>query len=884
MKYFHAAFSISFTCIVAAACLAEEPHDGIARRAFAATIRAEKSRDRTLIASLRVLAELHEAGIRTLADEDDWRFSEPVEPHRPSTSSVAARANYVWSLRARIAETLKSIDSVMPAFGTPKRLPHALSNVDTLTDAVSENARPEQQRSRMDWLRSLEHGTFLCEQDAQLAEVAADRAITLADLSTMGHVNHLARVATWSFLGPDVILSGEGYDGTRVPVSGRVTSIAVDPSNPKRLYVGSALGGVWASLDQGRSWLPLTDDEPCLSIGALEIDQNDSRIVFAGTGDASVALRRYEATHDRPLVGHRGQGLLCSRDRGNTWTVLGVNVFEGVSFDEITSVRGRPGVVLCATTAGLFRTLDYGKTWELLRHGLPEGETTSLVLLGGVDRCAIVAIYGRGLYATDAILSKRPTWKALSDGLPLSNVGNIKLAQAQSRPDTVYALICTADSFLRGLYESHDGGATWSFVPGAPDLMQGQGFFNAALAVDPRNPNRIILGGAGDRAVHKSSLYAGVQRNDKWSFEPIGPELHIDFHAIVFDPADPRRMYVGNDGGIWTTTDSLSWQACNDGLGITQVYDLAQHPSDPDIILAGTQDNGTIVRTGAKEWVQVDNGDGGAVAFDPVDPHIVYNEFSDYRIAMSRFDGARGTFKPIYPQGPRRNSAFLAPFLAYGTDTTTLILGLDRLHVSTDRGNSWQVIPIAPSANGGAVSALALLPGNRIAVGTIDGSVAIAEETTPGSWALEVIGDASDWHVGAPYVTGFWQLTSSNVLFASVDSETGSGLWKCRLNAEPRWEAAALHDSELARQGSVFCVTGFGEWLFVGTRTGVFASPDSGTTWFRFGNGLPRTAVFDLEFHANGYLLRAATFGRGVWELEMPLAIRKKKAALEGRQ
>ncbi|MFP5288549.1 MAG: WD40/YVTN/BNR-like repeat-containing protein, partial [Thermoanaerobaculia bacterium] len=376
---------------------------------------------------------------------------------------------------------------------------------------------------------------------------------------------------SWVPLGPFAVPRGEGYDGTRVPVSGRVSALALDPGDPSIVYLGSALGGVWRSQDAGGTWLPVSDGEASLAIGALAVDPVQSGLVYAGTGEANLAFREQFVRDDRPLSGHRGRGVLKSTDGGRSWRLLGEQALQGLAFAEMAVSPRQPSLLLAATTGGLFRCLDRGESWSRLERGLPAAAplamATSVVFHPADPDVAYAAFWGKGVYRSDDVRSPAPAWKQLFGGLPLSNLSRIGLAVSAAEPDTLYALAATADSDLRGLYVSADGGGSWKAVPGTPDLLQGQGFFNLLLAAHPVQKGVLYLGGSGRRQEHPSSLYRGSRVNGQWRFIPLGGELHIDFHALVFDPRDPDVLFVGTDGGIWRTRDGgRTWDSRNPGL------------------------------------------------------------------------------------------------------------------------------------------------------------------------------------------------------------------------------------------------------------------------------------------------------------------------------
>jgi hypothetical protein len=454
----------------------------------------------------------------------------------------------------------------------------------------------------------------------------------------------------------------------------------------------------------------------------------------------------------------------------------------------------------------------------------------------------------------------------------LSNVGRARLAWSESNPKTLFALVSTADHLLRGLYVTSDEGVHWAKIDGVPDLLRGQGFYHMALALHPRADDIVFLGGAGDRRRDESSLYRLERRGNRWIPSAIGGEMHVDFHAVVFDPADVDRVFAANDGGIWRSEDGGgTWSDCNDGLGITQVISLAQHPWRSDIMLAGTQDNGTLRHQGAAGWLHVDNGDGGAVMFDPQTPNIVYNVFLGHRLARSDDGGRAGSFVPSYPDVSVTDSAFLSPYDINLDRPSELVLGADRVYLSSNRGRTWQRIDYR-FADGGdglrrvVISAVRWLFDDVIVVGTSNGQI-FKLVRDQGTWAVMRVADGVRWG-GEASVAALVPDTRADELLVALDTRERSPLWRVHLSHP----VAAPVDLSAGLAGPVFTAAVHpcdAELMFAGTESGVFVSRGMPARWERLGRGLPTVPAFALVFDLERNYLRIGTFGRGVWEISV---------------
>lgn len=671
-------------------------------------------------------------------------------------------------------------------------------------------------------------------------------------------------------MGPFGVIDGEGFDGSKVPIAGRITASALSrPQNGKTLlFVGSAFGGIWRSADLGRTWEPKSDREESLAIGALVADKDG--IIYAGTGEANVAFRDLVVTGDRLIAGAKGRGLLRSFDQGDSWDLVGGDVFADAAFSQIAVLEDRR--LIAATTKGLFVSDDRGLTWKKQRLGHEDlSASTSVVVNTKRHNVAFAAVWGQGVFRSEDAGSPMPTWKPVRDGLPLSNLGRIQLAWSEDDPESVFALVSTSDHVLRGLYESGDGGRVWRAVDGVPDLLNGEGFFHMLFGAHPWDSNVIYLGGGGKRGTHGSSLYRGTRNGGRWNFAPVGSNLHTDFISVTFDITEPRRIFVSSGGGLWRSDDNgESWVSCNGGLAVTQTTHIAQHPHRTDVLLVGTQDNGTLRHDAETGWHHVDGGDGGYVAIDQDDPKFFYDEFSGYRIARSEKAGIDGSFVPSHPLIGKVSSSFFAPFDLNPANQSEIALAADRLYLSGDRGLSWKKIPFDFIGPEEFIRSLRYANERTIYLGTSTGSVFKLLRSGTG-WTVRRIAVGEDFGESVP-INAFGLLPNSNGVLVAMESTRDAPLWK--IEELPGSQTETLTnisgDGQKSRlSGPAYSVFSDGSFIYAGVRQGVWYSPDGGSSWYPAGNGLPNVPVFDIQKHPLRPLLRASTFGRGVWQLTL---------------
>jgi photosystem II stability/assembly factor-like uncharacterized protein len=672
----------------------------------------------------------------------------------------------------------------------------------------------------------------------------------------------------WREVGPRSIDNGEGYDGLPVSVSGRVTAIAIAPKS-KQLYVGSALGGIWKSSDGGKHWLPLTDQAPSLAVGAIAINPNLESEIYVGTGEGNLAQRNSFVRHDRLLAGDRGKGILKSTDAGRTWNLVGEQEFGDSAFFFLRFDPVDARTIYAGTNRGLFRSRDAGMSWTSIQITTSSDSpvVTSFAIDPVSSRYALVGVFGAGVVRCLDIRKDTPSCRFIRGGLPLSNISRIEVAVSNNPPFVSYAYIADASGNLRGFYHSDDGDEHWVRVGDAPDLCQGQGFYSIVLAVDPTQANVVFIGGAGDRRTHKSSLFKARYIGGQWLFAPVGANVHIDLHALVFDSSSQYSLYVGSDGGIWRADDGgMKWTSLNQGLGTFQIIRIDQDPRREDVVIVGTQDNGTLKFSKGK-WQHVDNGDGGYVGISPSNTNVVYDEYMLYKIGRSDDRGDVGTFVPAYPNVRFPRSTFLAPFLVDPADENHVFLGLEKMFVSNDGGKNWNAATLDLTKGGidwletHAISTMTSISKRQLVIGTSDGRVWLVSNVGK-TWQADEF-TFIDQNSVVGYVASITAIISRGIALVASDGSGSSPLWICRVSS---LQCRSLSLREFGVNAVFSLETVGGEGILAATNIGVLRSLDLGETWINWSQGLPNTPVFHLQRHPLGKLVRAGSFGRGLWE------------------
>ncbi len=667
--------------------------------------------------------------------------------------------------------------------------------------------------------------------------------------------------ANWTMIGPQPT-----GGGTLNATAGRINAIAVDPRDNNTVYLGAAEGGVWKTKDGGLTWTPLTDQQPSLANGAIVIDPSNPDTVYVGTGEENFAGDSYY-----------GAGILKSTDGGATWTqILGPFLRDKIGTLAIHPKDGK--TLLAASSAGLWRSPDAGESWIPVISAV----TATSVLFDPTDGSSAYAALGatggstrNGVYhSTDGGL----TWQKLTGGgFPATNVGRISLAMAASQPSIIYAQVQDSSSAgfgnLLGIWKTVDGGATWNKLPGTSASVWGPyQWYTIPIAVSPADPNIVFSGGL----LIQRSLDGGNTWSQLAQTGASGQVIHVDEHVFVFT-ADATRLYIGNDGGAYSTTDitanRVSWTDLNSTLAITQFYPgMSMHPTDPLITLAGAQDNGTQRFTGGPSWSNITCGDGGYTSIDASVPTLFFGVCQNIQIEKTLpFPGAIQFTNSVYGIDQNDQVAFIAPFVLDPSNPQTAYFGTYRLWRSTDSAGSWA--PLSPDltvGKAGTISTVAVAPSDSstIYAGTSNGRIQVSIDAGA-TWKLISAGqptraitsinvDPVDASVAYVTYSGFVTTGLSGHVFKTKDRGTS---WTDISGNLPNLPVNGLAvDPDLP------------ETLYIATDSGVMITTDGGTNWSVLGNGLPKVVVSSLVLHRRSRILRAATHGRSVWDLAVPVS------------
>ncbi len=782
-----------------------------------------------------------------------------------------------------------------------------------------------------------------------------------------GPADAIARRASWErhrTLEQSTIFSGLAWRNVGPAVQGgRLVDIEGVPGEPYSFYVAYASGGVWKTTNNGVSFEPLFDEQPTSIIGDIALDPSNPQTIYVGTGENNSSRSSYGGAgvfrsddggatwrpiglDDSDRIGRvlvdpenprrlfvaalgklytpGGQrGVFRSLDAGETWT----QVLRGDSttgFADLTFEPGNSRVIYAAAWersrrpwnfvegglgSGIYKSVDGGTSWQRLAGGFPRGEhvgriglTVSLsnprVIYASVDNQAplpedewdlgdgaITAKRLRGMSKEDFLLQDP---EEIEDFLreydldPRLDAPTL-LAAVSADSITVQDLLTALENANRQLFEtdirgievwrSNDAGASWRRTNPEPirDVVYTYGYYFGQIRVAPDDPERIYILG----------VPLIESRDGGATFRQIaGRRVHADHQAFWIDPMFPQRIIIGNDGGLDMSFDGgESWLSLN-STAVGQFYTVAVDMAEPYNIYGGLQDNGVLkgssrTRLGiTNDWERVGGGDGMYVQIDPRDNRTVYWGFQFGNYFRQGPDG-RGRVKPRngIKETPLRYN-WSSPIVLSTHNHDVLYFGANRVYRSMDKGETWTAISddLTRSPNRGdvpfaTITTLAESPQafGLLWAGTDDGYVHVTRGGF--SWTDVSRGLPSDRWVSRVEPSNHVENRAYVSLNGYRDDDITPYLFRTDdLGATWRSIASGLpaEPINVVREDP-----GNPAVLYVGTDRGAYVSLDTGTTWQVAGSGLPHVAVHDLVIHPRDRELVAGTHGRSVWVLDV---------------
>ncbi len=676
-------------------------------------------------------------------------------------------------------------------------------------------------------------------------------------------------------------------------MSGRVTTLAMDPSQPEVIFVGSAGGGVWKTTTGSAIFRPVFDEHN-MSIGKIAIDPSNPKNVWVGTGE--VWVRNSVSV---------GDGIYKSSDAGETWTHMGLPASERIA--DIIIHPDNSDVVYVAVMGhlwnaneerGVYKTVDGGKTWERIFY------------LDADTGCSDLAVDPQNpdvLYAAMWSYRRRPwdfdsgfsggsglfkstdggkTWNKAQNGLPGEKLGRLAIAVAPSNGQVIYLSVECKSKDKKGLYLSTDAGASWNKVNNEFNTTV-RPFYFSSLTVDPKN----------DSIVMKCGLQAIISEDRGNRFRSIDGTVHSDIHDILIDPNNTKHVILATDGGVYESFDRGYTFKMWMNLPLSQFYHVSVDDEQPYNVYGGLQDNGSWFAPSQKaggisnsDWQSTFGGDGFYSFRHPRDKDVVFSEYQGGNLV--RYSKKTGLAKNIRPfpetgEDPYRFN-WNSPVHISRNNPERMYFGAQYLFASDDMGDTWRRISPDLTTNdkekqkqsesGGltldnstaenhcTIYAIAesYKDVNTIWAGTDDGNLQVTTDggktwtnTTPNvpglpanAWVSFIEPGRMDARTAFVTFDNHRMGDMKTYLFKTTDL---GKTWVNLTTADIKGYALSV------RQDIVNP-----DLLFLGTESGLFISTNGGAAWGHFTSNMPQAGVQDMVIHPRDHALVMATHGRGV--------------------
>ena len=698
--------------------------------------------------------------------------------------------------------------------------------------------------------------------------------------------------------------------------AGRGRALAGVPGNPTLVYIGFDNGGVWRSSDYGSNWEPLFDHEPTGSIGAIAVAPSDPNVIYVGSGAGII----------RPDLA-TGDGLYKSTDAGRTWTHLGLAGTQMIAMVDVDPAN--PDRLFVAALGhpygpnperGIFRSTDGGRTFEKVLYK-DEYTSGNDVRIDPSDPNTVYAAlwqqqeafweggaFGGGSGGIFKSTDGGTTWTQLTEGLP--SVLEANLAIAPSNPKVLYAMVAavraSGGSGPVGFYKSGDGGAHWSLrthTPAAPGDTAGTADARPLARIGGGDLPPITVDPKDENVVYSASVVMWRTEDGGTSWSAVrGSPGGDDYQRIWISPADPNLIAtVSDQGAVISSNRGTSWSNWYT-QPTAAVFHVTADNAFPYRVCGGQQDSGSIC-VGSRsddgeitfhDWHPVNIQEYGIAAPDPRDPDVVYGSA---RTNVSRYDRRTGQTASVGPDAAARGEQYgrnvrTMPLIWSPVRPDVLYYASNAVWRSIDHARSWTRISPdlarqtwdAPASAGkyastvtasprGAITALSPSPRSDAVLwaGTDDGNIQVTTDggatwtdvTPPGikPWTRIFNIEAGHFDLGTAYAAAntmrlddmnphFWRTHDGGQTWTEIDGGIAPGAVANAIREDPRQRGL----------------------LYASTDTQVWVSFDDGEHWQSLRLNMPAISVRDIEVKDDSTCLCAdliaGTHGRGFWILD----------------
>ncbi len=625
-----------------------------------------------------------------------------------------------------------------------------------------------------------------------------------------------------------------GYNGM-----GRTTCTAFHPTDANTFYVGAPQGGLWKTTNNGQSYTPLTDGLPYTAVGSCIVDPVEPNTIYITCGDHS-GWWTY------------GIGVYKSIDGGNSWTAtsLTYSLSQGVAMFKLLIDPFDHNVIYLAASNGIHKSINGGAQWSKVKDGF---HSDIAFEPGSSNLYAAQHDYwgSSEIYKTT---NSGSTWSKLSNFSMKYNWIRLAVSPANSN------ILAASNSSDNSLYVSNSKGANLNKIGNMPTQSNGSAE-NAVLFISPTNANIFYAGYV--------NIYKSTTGGTNWKQQTLWyggggyPEVHADHHHIAYSPTNKKQIWFNCDGGVYRYDETLdTWTDFSKGLAITQFYRIAVSQKDSKFMIGGTQDNGGRKMLPNGNWAATNGGDAMEVAIDPTNDNVIYTTYVNGKLYRSNDKWSNDQYYEISSKipGGKPNGSWITPYMIDPNASSTLVAGYNDVYITTNKGESWA--KISNSLTGSLDNTL-----NCLQIAASDSKIIYCSRSNT---LYRTINQGTNWStISVPDNGDITSITihptNSNIVWLTKSGYNAAQKVYKSINGGNTWTniSGALPNIPI---NCMVYEKGSNDALYIGTDIGVFYRNNVLADWVPFTLGLPNTDVSDLEIQYEKKLIRAATYGRGIWE------------------
>ncbi len=650
--------------------------------------------------------------------------------------------------------------------------------------------------------------------------------------------------STWTAVGPMGNLAG--LVGGLPRKAGRDNFITFHPVNTATFWCGAPAGGLWKTTDGGQTWSTNTDLLNVIGCSDMAIDPVNNNIMYLATGDG-------DGTDTKSI------GVLKSTDGGQTWLASGLtfSVNQSIVMRRLLINPTNPQIIIAATSNGIYRSTDAGANWTktstLNTYDMEFKPTNPNVVYAS----------GSALYRST---NGGASFSIVSSGI---STAAQRMSVAVTPADTNYVYVIASSnstSGLLGFYRSTNGGSSFSTMATSPDILAnpcnnpsgtGQGWYDLALGASPLNKDEVAVGGV--------NVWRSTNGGANWScigcWNSNNPAyVHADHHELEYTPSGV--LYTCNDGGVSKYTGT-AWTDLTNPRNIAQIYKIGLSSLSPNLWITGHQDNGSNIYNNGVYSASM-AGDGMDCFIDRTNNNTMFASF--YNGAFMRSTNGGNTWGSVV-NGLTGTGPWVSPWKQDPVTATVLYAGYTQMFKSTNLGNNWT--QIGNISGSGSIVEFAVAPSNPQVIYTIRGTNIYKTINGGTNWTLAT-GNVPVSSAAPTFIT--IDPNNANVAWVTLSGYSNSNKVFVTTNGGTSWTNITYNLPNLPANCSVYQPGTTGR-IYIGMDVGVYYKDHNSTVWTLYNSGLPNTIVRDMEISpAAPTKLRAATYGRGVYEVDLVTA------------